>query len=171
LQLDIQFLMIGLVLMMSIFMLCFASGIKILKEWDRAAVLRLGKFYGIRGPGIIWITPILDKIVMTVSLKIQQTKIDTGKYTTSDGSMNRLTGYVNWRVIDVRKVVLAVENYSQSIFNVVQHNVLKIVESFPGDTVLMDEESLYAEIQQILEPILSEWGVKILEINLKTGSV
>ena len=163
--------MIGLVATMAIFVLCFvASGIKILKEWDRAAVLRLGKFYGIRGPGIIWITPILDKIVMTVSLKIQQTKIDTGKYTTSDGSMNRLTGYLSWRVIDVEKVVLAVENYQHSVFNMIQHTVQKIGESFPGDTAMMDEDSLYEEIQKELEPTFTSWGIKIVGIELKSAS-
>ena len=170
-QIDISFLILGLVLLFGIFTMCFvASGIKILKEWDRAAVLRVGKFYGIRGPGIIWITPFLDRISMIVSLKIQQTKIDTGDYVSSDGSKRRLSGYVNWRVINIEKVVLAVENYKQSIYNIVQHHVKKIAESFPGDTVLMDEETLYAEIQQELEPILSNWGVKITELSLKTFS-
>ena len=146
------------------------SGIKIVKEWDRVAVLRLGKFLGIRGPGIIWLTPVLDKAIFTVSLKVQQTKIDTGKYTTSDGSKKRLSGYINWRVIDVKKVVLAVENYRQSIFNVIQHTVQKIGQSFPGDTIMMDEESLYAELQQELEPTLTSWGIKIIEIKLKSAS-
>jgi regulator of protease activity HflC (stomatin/prohibitin superfamily) len=170
-QSEITVLTLAMVMVLAIFLLCFiASGIKIVKEWDRVPVLRLGKFYGIKGPGIIWITPILDKIPMTVSLKIQQTKIDTGNYVSSDGSTRRLTGYVNWRIIHVEKVVLAVENYMQSIYNVVQHTVTKIAESFPGDTVLMDEETLYVEIQQKLEPILTEWGVKILEISLKPFS-
>lgn len=168
-QLDISFLMLTFVIILCIFMLCFvASGIKIVKEWDRVPVLRLGKYYRIKGPGIIWITPILDKIPMTVSLKIQQTKIDTSDYISSDGSKRRLSGYVNWRIINVEKVVLAVENYRQSILNVVQHNVTKIAESFPGDTVLMDEATLYSEIQQVLGPILTDWGVKIIEINLKS---
>lgn len=168
---SLDILIFSFTIVFAIFILVFvASGIKVLKEWDRAAVLRLGKFYGIRGPGIIWIVPMLDRIAATVSLKIQQTKVDTGDYVSSDGSKRRLSGYVNWRVIHVEKAVLTVENYKQSIYNVVQHHVKKIAESFPGDTVLMDEETLYAEIQQELEPILSEWGIKILEISLKTFS-
>jgi regulator of protease activity HflC (stomatin/prohibitin superfamily) len=163
--------MILIVVIFGIFILLFiASGIKVLKEWDRAVILRLGKFYGIRGPGIIWIVPLLDKIVMTVSLKSQQTIVDTGRYISSDGTTRRLTGFVSWRVIDVRKVVLAVENYKESIFNVVHHNIRKIAESYPGDNILIDEEILYAEIHQVLEPMLHEWGVKILEINLKVFS-
>ena len=112
----------------------------------------------------------LDKIAMTVSLKIQQTKIDTGKYKTSDGSMNRLTGYLSWRVIDIEKVVLAVENYQHSVFNMIQQTVQKVGETFPGDTVMMDEELLYAEIQNELEPTLTSWGIKITEIKLKSAS-
>lgn len=152
-------------------MLCFVgSGIKIVKEWDRVAVLRLGKFLGIRGPGIIWLTPILDKAAMTVSLQVQQTIIDTGLYTTSDGSKNRLTGFVNWRIIDVQKVVLAIKDYQQSIFNIIQHTVQKVGESFPGDTVMIDEDSLYTELRQKLEPTLTSWGIKVLEIELRSTS-
>lgn len=168
---DVRILTIVLVLVLGIFLLLFvASGIKVLKEWDRAAVLRLGKFCGIKGPGIIWITPIIDRVAVTVTLRAQQTKIDTGKYTSNDGSKNRLTGYVNWRVIDVQKAVLAVENYQQSVFNVIQHTVLKIGQSFPGETAMMDEELLYAEIQKEMEPSLTSWGIKILEIKLKSAS-
>lgn len=170
-QFQIEFLMFGLVMFLSIFILCFvASGLKVLKEGDRAAILRLGKFRGIRGPGIIWIMPIIDRIAITVSLKIQETKIDTGKYTTSEGSTNRLTGYVKWRVIDVETVVLAVENYQYSISNIIQLNVQKIVESFHGDTVFLDEEKLKAEIEKELEPTLTSWGIEILEIQLKSAS-
>ena len=156
-------------MVLAIFMLLFiASGIKVLREWDRAAVLRLGKFYGIRGPGIIWVMPFLDKVVATISLKIQQTKIDTGEYISSDGSTNRLTGYISWRIVDAERAVLAVENYRDAIFNVANHHVEKVAKSFPGDTVMMDEESLYSEIQQTLEPILQNWGIKLIEINLKS---
>ncbi len=140
--------MIALVLILSTFLLFFVScGIKIVKEWDRVAVLRLGKYRCIRGPGIIWMMPILDKGIM-VSLKKQQTVVDTGECVSSDGSTRRLTGYVNWKIIDVQKAVLEVEDYRTSIYNTIQHQIKKIGESFPGDTVIMDEESLYSEINQ-----------------------
>ncbi|MGY5879723.1 MAG: SPFH domain-containing protein [Candidatus Thorarchaeota archaeon] len=169
-QMQIEFIALGLVTLMGIFALCFvASGIKILKEWDRVAVLRMGKFLGIRGPGIVWITPLLDRIAVTVSLKIQEAKVDTRDYVSSDGIKRRLTGHVNWRVVDIQKVVLSVENYKESIRNVVQQHVQKIAESFTGDTVFMDE-NLYTEIQLELEPILSSWGVEFIEINLKAAS-
>ena len=112
--------------------------------------------------------PLLDKGIV-LSLKIQQTLVDTGKYVSSDGSTRRLTGYVNWKIIDVQKAVLFVEDYRTSIYNTIQHQIKIIGESFPGDTVIMDEESLYSEINQELEPIFTNWGVKIIEIDLKTA--
>ena len=63
--------------------------------------------------------------------------------------------------------MLRVEEYKTSLYKVIQHHVLKICESFPGDTVLMDELTLYNEIQEALDPTFQEWGVKLLEINLK----
>ncbi len=163
--------MIGLALIISTVLLLFVSrGLKIVKEWDRVAVLRLGKYRCIRGPGIIWMMPMLDKGIM-VSLKEQQTLVDTGKYVSSDGSTRRLMGYVNWKIIDVQKAVLDVEDYRASIYNTIQHQIKKIGESFPGDTVIMDEESLYSEINQELEPIFTNWGVKITEIDLKIAPI
>lgn len=72
------YLMTMLIMVLMVFLLLFVcSGIKVLKEWERVAILRLGKFYAIRGPGIIWKTPILDKIALKVSLRVQSTDIDT----------------------------------------------------------------------------------------------
>ncbi|MHA1936177.1 MAG: hypothetical protein ACW97A_12945, partial [Candidatus Thorarchaeota archaeon] len=64
-----SYLVMMLVIVLAFFILMFvASGIKILKEWERIAVLRLGKFKHIRGPGVVWVMPILDKVAMKVSL-------------------------------------------------------------------------------------------------------
>ena len=71
--------MLGIIALMGIFTLMFIlSGIKVVKEWERIAILRLGRFFKVAGPGAIWMTPILDRGI-PVSLKIQQTEVDTGE--------------------------------------------------------------------------------------------
>lgn len=105
-----------------------------------------------------------------VSLKIQQTKVDTDKFTSNDGSTIRVTGYVNWKIIDEQRVVLAVENYKRAIDNIVQHHIKKVCESFPSDAIIIDSESVISEITQDLEPTFTDWGVKIIEIELKSSS-
>lgn len=170
-QMEYYILVFSLFLFLAIFVLIFvASGIKVLKEWERVAVLRLGKFYGIKGPGIIWVMPILDRIALKVSLREQQTKIDTGKFIASDGSSRTWRGYVNWRIIDIERAVLAVENYHSSVETAVHHNVQEIGQSLPSDAILIDKELVYSRINQVLEPTLSKWGIKVTEINLKAAT-
>ena len=167
-QYNADTLLIGLVVV--IFTVCLlGSGLRILKQGERVAILRLGKFLKVAGPGIIWMTPILDKGI-TVSLKIQQTKIDTGEYVSSDDWKRRLTGFVNWRIIDAQRIVLSVQNHKESISNMIRQGIQKVGETYHGDTAFLDEESLFTDIHRELEPTLSNWGIEIVEIKLKSAS-
>ncbi len=151
-------------------LLYIASGIKVVKDWERLAVFRLGKYYGIKGPGIIRVTPILEKIALKLSLRDQMTDVDTGNFISNDGSSTRWKGHVTWRVIDVEKAALAIENYYSSVERLIVHNVQEVAESLPSDTILIDKELVYSMIRQVLEPDFSKWGVKLTEINLKDAS-
>jgi regulator of protease activity HflC (stomatin/prohibitin superfamily) len=141
----------------------------VLKESERIAILRLGKFLGIKGPGIIWATPILDKIAFRISLREQQTVVDTGKCISSDGFATRITGFVNWRITDVQKAVLAVKNYKGSAETAINHHIKKIGQSPPSDALFVDEERVYSQIRQVLEPLLDKWEIRITEAGLKAA--
>ena len=171
LQMDTTILVLTLVLTLGIFVLIYiASGIKVLREYERVAVMRLGKFYGIKGPGIIWVMPILEKIVIKVSLREQQTIIDTGKFYSRDGSSSIWRGAINWRIIDVEKAVSSPENYQSSVDSTIKANVQEIGESLSSDAINIDKDLVYSRIKEVLEPILSKQGISITEVNLKTSS-
>ncbi|MHA2179243.1 MAG: SPFH domain-containing protein [Candidatus Thorarchaeota archaeon] len=166
-----SFLYIALVLTFAIFTLMFVcSGIKVVREWERIAVLRLGKYYGIRGPGIVWIVPILDKIALKVSLREQSTEIDTGRFVDIDGSSHRLTGVILWRVVDVEGFTLRVENHQQTIDNTVRHHVISVAESMSSAAIYTEKDELNSRIMESLEPTLAEWGAKVTKIDLRTAS-
>lgn len=170
LQDSVALLMFILILTLCLFILIFvASGIKILKEYERAAVFRLGKFVRISGPGIIWVTPIIDKVVAKLSLGEQQTIVDTGKFISEDGSACRLTGFVNWKIIDAERAALAVENYRSSTDTAINHQIRETCESLPSDAIISSEEQVYSNVKQDLEPTLDKWGIKITELSLKTA--
>jgi regulator of protease activity HflC (stomatin/prohibitin superfamily) len=169
-QISVALLIFILILTMAFFILIFvASGIKILKESERVAVFRLGKFLRISGPGIIWVTPILDKIAAKLSLREQQTIVDTSKFVSGDGSASRLTGFVNWRIIDTERAVLGVENYRNSTDTAINHQIRKTAESLPSDAIIYSEEQFYSELKEALGPALEKWGIRITEISLKTA--
>lgn len=151
-----------------IFVLIFVcSGIKVLKEWERAVILRLGKYYGVRGPGIIWKTPILDKIALRVSLREQSTEIDTGKYISSDGSTRRLKGIVVWRIIDIERYALRLQDHERTVHSTIHHHVSKVAESMTSDAVFSDTDDLAFRVRAALEPTFESWGLKVVKVDLR----
>ena len=164
------YLWMSLILFLTIFILLFiCSGIKVLKEWERVVILRLGKYYGVKGPGIIWKTPILDKVALKVSLRVQSTEVDTGKYISSDESTRRLKGIVQWRIIDVEKFALRIDDHYNTVMMTIQHHVKKVAESLTSDAVFSEREELNSLVEEELEPIFSEWGLEIVKVDLRTA--
>ncbi|MCK5265594.1 MAG: slipin family protein, partial [Candidatus Thorarchaeota archaeon] len=109
-------LLLGLFLVLGLFLLMFvASGIKILKEWERVAILRLGKFKAIKGPGVIWVTPLLDKVAMKVSLRLLTYAFKTERSLTKDNVPIVVDAVMYFRVIDVEKAILSVERYAVAV--------------------------------------------------------
>jgi regulator of protease activity HflC (stomatin/prohibitin superfamily) len=165
------YLYMMLIMVLAIFVLLFVcSGIKVLKEWERVVILRLGKYYGVKGPGIIWKTPILDKVALKVSLRVQSTEVDTGKYISSDDSTRRLKGIVQWRIIDIEKYALRIDNHYSTIMMTIQHHVKKVAESLTSDALFSEREELNSMVEEALEPTFSEWGLKIVKVDLRTAS-
>jgi regulator of protease activity HflC (stomatin/prohibitin superfamily) len=132
--------------------------------------LRLGKYLGIKGPGIIWKTPILDKIALKVSLREQESEVDTGRYDSSGGSSQRLKGVILWRVIDVERYALSIEDHQRTVNNTIQHHVHKVAESMTGDVAFSDTDKLAMQIEEALKPTFTAWGLRITKVDLRTAS-
>ena len=155
-------------MVLMVFLLLFVcSGIKVLKEWERVAILRLGKFYAIRGPGIIWKTPILDKIALKVSLRVQSTDIDT--HITSAESTRWWKGIVNWRIVDVEKYLFSLQDHERTVHTTIQHYVSKEVEFLSNDALFNDKNEISSRIEEALTPVLEEWGIKMVGVNLRNA--
>ena len=161
------YLYLMLLMTMMIFTLMFVfSGIKVLKEWERVAILRLGKFYGIRGPGIIWKTPILDKVALKVSLRVQSTHIE--EHITSAGSTRKWMGFVNWRIVDVEKYLFSLQDHERQVHMTIEHHVRKEIEFLSNDALFSDKDEISSRIEESLVPILEAWGLKIVGVDLRS---
>lgn len=158
---------LSLVIVLLMAILIMVAGIKVLKEWERFAVLRLGKFYRIIGPGIVYVVPILDKTIK-ISLRDQNFPVDTGNYVASDGHTSRITGTIVWRGINVQKAVLSVEDHIQALWVLFPQEIRKLAQSMPSDTIGTDEDGFKIQLLAALDPMLERWGVEIEEINLRS---
>lgn len=166
-QLDLFALtFVGIVL--AFFVLMFiASGIKVLKEWERVAVLRLGKFKHIRGPGIIWITPMLDKVAMKVSLRLLTYAFKTERSLTKDNVPVVVDAVMYFRVIDVEKAILTVERYTIAVELAAQTTLRETTGKVTLDELLSERDKIAEHLQELIDEKTEHWGVKVSAVEIR----
>jgi len=167
LQLDLFALtFVGIVL--AFFVLMFiASGIKVLKEWERVAVLRLGKFKHIRGPGLIWITPILDKVAMKVSLRLLTYAFKTERSLTKDNVPVVVDAVMYFRVIDVERAILTVERYTIAVELAAQTTLRETTGKVTLDELLSERDKIAEHLQELIDEKTEHWGVKVSAVEIR----
>ncbi|MFX0107552.1 MAG: SPFH domain-containing protein [Candidatus Hodarchaeota archaeon] len=157
-----------IVAFLALFLLMFvASGIKILKEWERVAVLRLGKFKHIRGPGIIWVTPMIDKIAMKVSLRLLTYAFKTERSLTKDNVPVVVDAVMYFRVIDVEKAILSVERYTIAVELAAQTTLRETIGKVKLDEVLSERDNIASHLQELIDEKTEHWGVKVTSVEIR----
>ena len=165
---DTNSLILGLVVVMGIFILMFvASGIKILKEWERVAILRLGKFKAIKGPGIIWVTPMLDKVAMKVSLRLLTYAFKTERSLTKDNVPIVVDAVMYFRVLDVEKAILSVERYAVAVELAAQTTLRETIGKVTLDQLLSERDTIADHLQELIDEKTEHWGVKVTSVEIR----
>jgi len=161
-------LLLGLVLVLGLFLLMFvASGIKILKEWERVAILRLGKFRAIKGPGVIWVTPMLDKVAMKVSLRLLTYAFKTERSLTKDNVPIIVDAVMYFRVIDVEKAILSVERYAVAVELAAQTTLRETIGKATLDELLSERDIIAQHLQELIDEKTEHWGVKVSSVEIR----
>jgi regulator of protease activity HflC (stomatin/prohibitin superfamily) len=161
-------LILGLVIVLGFFLLMFvASGIKILKEWERVAILRLGKFKAIKGPGVIWVTPMLDKVAMKVSLRLLTYAFKTERSLTKDNVPIVVDAVMYFRVIDVEKAILSVERYTVAVELAAQTSLRETIGKASLDELLSERDIIAQHLQELIDEKTEHWGVKVTSVEIR----
>ncbi len=161
-------LILGLIVVLGIFALMFiASGIKILKEWERVAILRLGKFKAIKGPGIIWVTPMIDKVAMKVSLRLLTYAFKTERSLTKDNVPIVVDAVMYFRVIDVEKAILSVERYTVAVELAAQTSLRETIGKASLDELLSERDIIAQHLQELIDEKTEHWGVKVTSVEIR----
>lgn len=143
------------------------SGIKIVKEWERAPVLRLGRYTGLRGPGIFWIIPGIDKIPSIVSTRIQTYSFRSEQSLTRDNVPVSIDAVLFFRVIDVEKTILEVEQYRSATQWVAQTTLREVTGQVELDELLAEREKIAEHMQELVDTKTEEWGIKIMSVEIR----
>lgn len=165
---DPYFMLTATIIVLVFFVLMFvASGIKVLKEWERVAILRLGKFKHIRGPGVIWVTPILDRVAMKVSLRLLTYAFKTERSLTKDNVPVVVDAVMYFRVIDVEKAILSVERYSVAVELAAQTTLRETIGKVTLDELLSERDKIAEHLQELIDEKTEHWGVKVTSVEIR----
>lgn len=143
-----------------------SSAIKILQEYERGVIFRLGRLAGVKGPGLVLIIPIIDRMVK-VSLRIITMDIPPQDVITKDNVSVKINAVVYFRVVDPAKAIVAVENYIYATSQLAQTTLRSVCGEAELDDILAHREKINMQIQNILDRMTESWGIKISAVEVK----
>ena len=143
-----------------------ASAIRILNEYERGVIFRLGRVIAAKGPGLIILIPIVDKIVK-VSLRLIAMDVDPQDVITRDNVSVKVNAVIYFRVIDPVKAIVEVENYSYAMSQLAQTTLRSVCGQSELDDLLAEREKINTELQEILDMHTDPWGIKVATVELK----
>lgn len=145
----------------------FLSGIKILKEWERAPLLTLGRYRGLRGPGVIYVPPFISKIPYIISTRLQVASFRTEQTLTRDNVPVNVDAVMYFQPVDVQKAVLNAENYSAATQLAAQTTLRETIGGVSFDDLLFEREKIGASARTIIDAKTETWGVKVTAVEIR----
>jgi len=155
-----------LVIFIAIIVILILSGVRILKEYERGVVFRLGRIVAPKGPGFKWIIPVVDKMVK-ISLRIITMDVPPQDIITKDNVSVKVNAVIYFRVIDPTKAVIEVENYLYATSQLAQTTLRSILGQAELDELLAEREKLNIKLQEVLDMHTDPWGIKVTLVEVK----
>ena len=156
----------GLVVGLLIVVIYLASTIKILKEYERGVIFRLGRLVGSKGPGLILLIPILDRMVK-VSLRTVVMDVPPQDVITKDNVSVQVNAVLYFRVLNPEKSVVEVENFLFATSQLSQTTLRSIVGQVELDELLMERDKINLRLQEIIDQHSDPWGIKVSLVEVK----
>jgi regulator of protease activity HflC (stomatin/prohibitin superfamily) len=143
-----------------------SAAIRILNEYERGVIFRLGRVIKEKGPGLIILIPIVDKMVK-VSLRLVAMDVDPQDVITRDNVSVKVNAVIYFRVIDSIKAIIEVENYTYAMSQLAQTTLRSVCGQAELDELLSEREKINTELQEILDTHTDPWGIKVATVELK----
>lgn len=159
---------IVIVLVILVIILVFvALSIKIVKQWERIVVLYLGRFVGIRGPGLIVIIPFLNTVPYKIDLRVISTSFTAEQTLTKDTVPVNVDAVLFWQVIDVEKAALQVEDYQGAVLLASQTALRDVIGKTVLAEMLAGREIIDQELQRTIQSRIDGWGINVLAVEIR----
>jgi len=141
--------------------------LRIALQWDRAVVLRMGRFHGLKGPGVFWLVPIIDQVARYVDMRIRATEFYSESTLTRDTVPVNVDAIIFWMVWDAQKAVLEVENYYRAIVLSAQTALRDTIGTHTLEQMLTQRESLGKVLQEALDRKTNPWGITVQAVEIR----
>ena len=143
-----------------------SAALRILNEYERGVIFRLGRVINAKGPGLIILIPLVDKMVK-VSMRLVAMDVDPQDVITRDNVSVKVNAVIYFRVIDPIKAIVEVENYSYAMAQLAQTTLRSVCGQAELDELLSAREKINTQLQEILDTHTDPWGIKVATVELK----
>jgi len=161
-----QFNEVGLVVWL-IFSILFGSAFKIADQWEKAVVLRMGKFIGLKGPGLFIIIPIIDRVSGYTDQRVRNAYFKAEETLTKDTVPVNVDAVVYWTIWDVEKAVLEVQDYLSSVLYIAQAALRAAIGKHDLADLLQHREKISEDLQTTLDEHTNPWGITCQSVGIK----
>jgi regulator of protease activity HflC (stomatin/prohibitin superfamily) len=155
----------GIIVVVLIALLIFST-FRVLNEYERGVMMTLGRFSGVKGPGIVIVLPVLQQL-RKVDLRVVVFNVPKQDVITRDNVSVKVNAVVYFRVVDPGKSILQVENFFEATSQVAQTTLRSVLGQHEMDDLLSQRDKLNADVQQILDQSTENWGIKVSNVEIK----
>ena len=155
-----------MLLLLILVLLFLSAAIKILREYERGVVFTLGRFTGVKGPGLILLVPFVQQMVR-VDLRVRVLDVPTQDVISRDNVSVKVNAVIYFRIIDPERAIIQVENFMQATSQLAQTTLRSVLGKHELDEMLAERDKLNSDIQEILDTQTDAWGIKVANVEIK----
>lgn len=163
----LHYLDIKLFIVLIILTILISSSIKIADQWEKAVLLRMGKYIGLKGPGLFFIVPIIDRVMDYIDQRVRVTDFKADQTLTKDTVPVNVVATLYWTVWDVEKAALEVEDYMTAVQYIAQTGLRDIIGRHELADLLQDRVKIAEDLQKLLDENTNPWGITCQTVGIK----
>ena len=163
--------LVPIVIIVVLLLWLMGASLRLCNEWERKVVLRLGRFTGVRGPGIFFLLPHVETTPFTIDMRVQVSSFVAEQTLTKDGASVTVDTLVYWRVVDAGRAAIQVANYAAAVMGAAQGALRDIIGRNDLGTLLSQRRELDEQLTIVLDEQTEPWGIKVQSVQLRDVKV
>ena len=144
---------------------------RVANQWEQVLVLRLGRYRGLKGPGLFWVIPLVDRVTMWIDRRVRTTGFAAEKTLTADTVPVNVDAVLFWAVGDPEKAALEVEDYREAVAWAAQTALRDIIGKTDLARMLVGRESIDVELQKLIDTRAKDWGITVISVEIRDVAI